>query len=146
MRRGLIYLRDFAVSYPGDTRAHDIHALSERALEQLSQVTKDLGCFNSQPSRAEIPEDLAALERLLRDRRPHSAAERQFEGALSHVIPLCAKTVTALEYVIRFYKMDREAFAVEPEQSWYQTIQENSRRREETARATIETLQEITRN
>lgn len=54
--------------------------------------------------------------------------------------------VTALEYVIRVYKMDAEAFPAEPRESWYQTIQENSRRRQETARATIETLQEITRN
>jgi hypothetical protein len=146
LRRGLIYLREFAVSHPGNSRAHDVHALSEKALEQLSQVTKDLGYFNSQPSRAEIPEDLATLEQLLRDRRPHSAAERQFEAALSHVMPLCANTVTALEYVIRVYKMDLEAFPAAPGQSWYVTIQENSRRREETARAAIETLQEITRN
>lgn len=146
LSRGLIYLREFAGSPLGDTRTHDVHTLAERALEQLSQVKKDLRCFDSRPSRAEIPEDLRALERDLRHKRPHSAAEKQFESALGQVIPLCAKAVTALEYVIRVYKMDREAFPAEPRQSWYQTIQENSLRREETARATIETLQEITRN
>ncbi|MEY4701074.1 MAG: hypothetical protein RL326_1261 [Pseudomonadota bacterium] len=72
--------------------------------------------------------------------------ERHLESALAQVIPLCAKVVTALEYVIRVYKMDAAAFSPEPGQSWYQTIQENSRRRQETARATIKTLQEITRN
>ena len=88
--------------------------------------------------------DLKLLRDTLREKRPHNDVERHLESAVSQTIPLCAKVITGLEYVIRVYEMDRQAFSGSSQEPWYATIQENSLRRARSAQSAIETLQAIT--
>lgn len=142
--QGLIYIREFSEPLVTTPRAEKLHHLSEVALQELAQIRKDLGCFGGRPDRGEIPVDLKALRDTLREKRPHTDIERHLDSAVSQTIPLCVQVIPGLEYVLRVYEMDRQAFSGSSQEPWYATIQENSLRRSMRAQSAIETLQAIT--
>lgn len=110
----------------------------------MARIRKDLCCFSGQASRGQISTDLKALGEMLRERQPHTDAELSFDSAVSQTIPLCAKVITGLEYVIRVYEMDRQAFSASSHEPWYATIHENSLRRASSAQSAIKALQAVT--